>query len=69
MHFYLLDLERTILSGRAHFWKRSKHGYVTDLAEAGLFNGIEAHKIIVEDHDNRTMMIHKTIVENILKKA
>lgn len=64
--YYLLDLERTIKSGVAHYWRANKQGYTSNLSEAGLYSKEIAFKIEKEDIDKRTVVISKSIVDNIL---
>lgn len=60
--FVLLDLERSMPSGIAHYWKQNKHGYTVDPSDAGLFDEVEAHKIADDDHDNLTLPISADVV-------
>lgn len=69
MMFYLLDLERTITTGKAFYWKQNKHGYTQDLNEAGLFSGSEANRIKINDCDKFTIAIHRSIVDKLLKEV
>lgn len=62
---YLMDLERTIGSGMATYWKANKHGYTRILSEAGLFDIKEATEIVVNDIDSKTILISKRVVDNI----
>jgi len=66
--YYLLDLERTIASGRTWFWKRNRYGYTQFLSQAGLFEEEEVRNIVTSDFDNRTIMIHAETVEKILNQ-
>jgi hypothetical protein len=67
MPHVLIDLERTMGSGRTHYWKRSKHGYTTDLREAGAFSDREAADIVTSDRDNMTVMVGESVVKKILE--
>ncbi|MBO0959534.1 hypothetical protein J1P26_07280 [Neobacillus sp. MM2021_6] len=64
--YYLMDLERTISTGRTWFWKRNRHGYTQFLSQAGLFEEEEAQNIVTGDRDKRTIMIHRDTVDKIL---
>lgn len=66
MSYYLLDLERTLLSGVSCFWKGNKHGYTYSIENAGLFSKDFAEKIVKQDLDKRTIMIHVEVVHKIL---
>lgn len=65
--YYLMDLERTILTKITHYWKRNRHGYTPYIEEAGLFPEDEVIKIFKSDFDKRTVMIPEETVEGILK--
>lgn len=65
--YYLMDLERTIESSVAHYWKPNRHGYVTDIQEAGKFDLLVAQNLVESDFDKRTVMIPVEVVEKILK--
>ncbi|WP_373896406.1 hypothetical protein [Virgibacillus sp. CBA3643] len=65
--FYLMDLERTIITGLATYWKPNKFGYTTILGEAGIYSEEEADQIVSDDFDKRTVAINLHIVDNILK--
>jgi hypothetical protein len=67
--YYLMDLERTIGSGRAFYWKANKHGYTTVIQDAGLFTEAAAQRICKDDFDQRTVMISQKVAEKILKEA
>lgn len=64
---YLLDLERTIGTGFAWYWKANNRGYTTELQEAGLYRETMAKKIVDTDFDKRTVMISEEVVKNIMK--
>ena len=65
--FYLIDLERSIGSGRTTYWKAHKRGYTTVLEEAGKYSDIVAAEIVESDFDKRTVMVPESVVEKILK--
>lgn len=65
--YVLLDLERTIGSSQAHYWKANRHGYTTDIKEAGLFDEQVALRLAEEDFDKRTVPVPSSVVEKILK--
>lgn len=65
--YYLIDLERTIGIGRTFYWKANKHGYTTLLTEAGLYSETAADEIVKEDHDKRTVKVHRDTVAGILR--
>ena len=67
--FYLLDWERTLQSGIIHYWKGNKHGYTFIRASAGLFSEEEASRIVERDRDNKTVMLAKVFVDDIVKEC
>lgn len=66
MKFYLIDLERSVVTGVVHYWKENRHGYTTVLKEAGLFDEEAAKEIVASDFDERTIMASMKVVENII---
>lgn len=66
--YYLLDLERTIGTGFAWYWKPNRRGYTTELNESGLYREAIAKEIVGTDFDKTTIMISKDVVKNILEK-
>jgi hypothetical protein len=66
--YYLLDLERTIASGKTWYWKRNRHGYTQLLSQAGLFDEDEARNLVTSDYNKRTIMIAEKTVEDILNQ-
>jgi hypothetical protein len=68
--YYLLDLERLILSGGiAHYWKANRNGYACDIREAGLFDEPVAKRLVQEDFDKRTIMIDEKTIKDILNRG
>ncbi|MGM9929264.1 MAG: hypothetical protein ACI35P_15075 [Bacillus sp. (in: firmicutes)] len=55
--YVLLDLERTIGSGIAHYWKQNRHGYTQDIHEAGKFSKETAEEIVNSDFDKLTVAV------------
>lgn len=68
MHYYLMDLERTLYDGIPCFWKGSKHGYTHRVKQAGLFSKEFAEQIVNRDFDKGTIMIHVDMVHRIFGK-
>jgi hypothetical protein len=66
--YVLIDLERTIGTGRTHYWKRNKHGYTTEPREAGRFSRTEAVVIVDDDFDQRTTVVSEDVVNKILEQ-
>lgn len=66
-NFLLMDLERSLSTGRLFFWKGNKHGYTTEAKEAGVFDWIKANEICSADKDLRTVLIPVEVVQRILK--
>jgi hypothetical protein len=66
--YYLLDLERSIVSGKTWYWKRNRHGYTQLLSQAGLFDEDEARNLVTSDVNKRTIMIAEETVEDILNQ-
>lgn len=69
MLVYLLDIERTILTGVPCFWKGSRHGYTYSITEAGLFSKEFAEKMCKQDIDQTTVLIEEKAVKKILEKV
>lgn len=67
MGFYLLDLERTLLTGVPCFWKGNRHGYTYSITEAGVFSKDFAEKLCKQDIDERTVMISERAVQKVLE--
>jgi hypothetical protein len=68
MHYYLMDLERTLFDGIPYFWKGSKHGYTHKVQQAGIFSEAFAEKIVNQDLDQTTIKIHVDVVHRIFGK-
>jgi hypothetical protein len=65
---YLLDLERTIATGKAFYWKGNKHGYTSDIRQAGKWKKEFCESIIERDFYKDTILITEETVERILGK-
>lgn len=65
---YLLDLERTLLSGAPCYWKQNKHGYTYNIEFAGLFNEELADEIIKNDLDKKTVKVPLKLAVEIFGK-
>lgn len=63
----LLDLERTIKTGMATYWKPGKMGYTRELEKAGRYEDEIAEQIVKEDFDRRTVAIDEETVFKILR--
>lgn len=66
--FILLDLERTIANGIPYYWKGNRYGYTRSIEHAGLFAEEFAERIVKEDYDKKTVMIHQDLLFKILGK-
>ena len=66
--YYLMDLERTILSGCPCFWKAGKRGYTYSITGAGEYSEIEAVNIVKDDFDNLTLKIKVIAIDNLIKR-
>lgn len=66
---YLLDLERTIATGKAHYWKGNKHGYTTEIRQAGKWKREFCESIIERDFYKDTILITEETAERILGKG
>ena len=65
--YYLIDLERSITSKVTTYWKGNRHGYTTEISEAGLFSeGISQHEV-GRDFDKRTIRVAKSTVDNMYR--
>jgi hypothetical protein len=62
-YYFLMDLERTLVSNVPCFWLGNKHGYTYRITEAGLFPKHLAKEIVKNDLDNKTVMISSRLVE------
>jgi hypothetical protein len=67
--YYLLDLERTILTGCPYYWKPNKRGYTHRITEAGEYTAEEASYIVRSDHDKRTVILDAGAVKMLNDKA
>lgn len=64
--YYLLDLERTVKSGLAHYWKQNRRGYTISIREAGTYHKNEAASIVESDFDNTTIKISELVVNRLI---
>jgi hypothetical protein len=67
--FYLLDLERSILTGAMYFWKGDKRGYTTEILKAGIYPEEIAKEIVMRDLDKRTVMFSAEVVVKLLERV
>lgn len=71
--YYLMDLERTLISGIPCYWKQNKYGYTYNLKFAGLFAEDLAEEIIKNDQDEKTVKVSEkvalTYLGNILYES
>lgn len=67
-HCYLLDLERTIALGKAYYWKGNKHGYTSNIRQAGKWKKEFCESIIERDLYKDTILITEETLERILGK-
>jgi hypothetical protein len=66
VEYFLLDLERTLLSGVPYFWKSNKRGYTYKIQEAGVYEELEALMIAEWDIDKRTVLVNCKTAKEIL---
>ena len=66
MEYFLLDLERTLLSGVPAYWKGNKHGYTYDIKDAGKFQEQAATLIVESDRDTATVKVPMKLVLKVL---
>jgi hypothetical protein len=66
---YLLDLERTIGLGEPHYWKGNRHGYTTDIKQAGKWKKEFCESIIERDFYKDTILITEETIERIFGKG
>lgn len=66
MDFILIDLERSVQSGKVHYWKANNRGYTTDLNFAGLYTAKETSDAILGDIDKRTVSISKENIDKLM---
>lgn len=67
--YYLIDLERSILSGSLSFWKPNRRGYSYKIVEAGKYSEIEANEIISQDFDNHTIKVLTKAVDKLIEET
>lgn len=67
-HCFLLDLERTLLSGAPCYWKGNKHGYTYKIENAGIFRKDIAEEIVKNDFDKKTVAISVKTMSDIFGK-
>lgn len=68
MDYFLMDLERTLISGVPAYWKGNKHGYTYDIQHAGIFSEESANLIIANDRDKTTVKIPVELAIKLLGK-
>jgi hypothetical protein len=66
MRYYLMDLERTVTTGTAHYWNPLKRGYTDDAELAGKYTKTEANAIVKADVNRRTVAIEETVIDKLL---
>lgn len=66
--YYLIDLERSILSGSLYYWKPNRRGYTYKIESAGKYSEIEAEEIISQDFDNHTLKVLTKAVDKLLEE-
>lgn len=60
--YYLMDLERTLLTGTPCYWKSNKFGYTYKVEYAGLFSEDLAIEIARNDLDKKTVLVPEKLV-------
>jgi hypothetical protein len=66
--YFIMDLERTLISGVPCFWKGNRYGYTYNLQHAGVFPKEKAEEIANNDRNQRTVIISLQTVFEILGK-
>lgn len=66
MDYFLLDLERTLLSGVPSYWRSNRRGYTYNIHEAGIYKEAEASRIAEADFNKRTLLVSCKTAEDIL---
>lgn len=66
MDFILIDLERSVKSGKLHYWKSNSRGYTTELEFAGLYTATETKEQILGDIDKMTVAISKDNIDKLM---
>jgi hypothetical protein len=61
-YYFLMDLERTLISNVPCFWLGNRHGYTYKITEAGLFPKHLAEELVKTDLDNKTVMVDSRLV-------
>lgn len=57
MKFYVLDIERTIATGKPTYWRKSQYGYTDNIEEAGQFEYENALALATNDVEMKTALI------------
>lgn len=63
--YILIDLERSLKTGRLFFWRENARGYTDDLAEAGAYEAGKAYAQCYGDLDGRTVAMKKEEAESL----
>ena len=56
-NFYLIDLERSLATGKRIYWRGNLHGYTDTVKEAGIFSESTAIKKCECDLNRKTVML------------
>jgi hypothetical protein len=63
--FLLMDLERTIGTGAACFWKANRYGYTYEVDYAGIFSKELAEEIVKNDLDQKTVLVPLNLIREL----
>jgi hypothetical protein len=61
--YFLIDLERSIISGNVFYWSQNKEDFTRGISEAGKFTIMEAVESVNSDFDNRIIMVSEDTVK------
>jgi hypothetical protein len=64
--FILMDLERTLKTGRCFYWNTGRRGYTNIIETAGRYSAEEAKQIEAEDLDETTLLLKEKQIEKII---
>ena len=65
---YLMDLERTIAYGKPYYWKGNRHGYTSDITQAGRWEKEFCERIAKQDINKETILITEELIEKVYGK-
>jgi hypothetical protein len=64
--YILMDLERTLKTGRCFYWNTGRRGYTNVIETAGRYSFEEACEIEAQDLDDATVVLSEKHIQKIL---